>query len=92
MRSSRRASSSSRSRRAGGEAHAGGLWNVGMVYSRRGLRPEALTSRTAVCERLDVEAVRVHRHADHVDGVVGDDAEREVVGRALDEDDVTGLA
>ena len=69
-----------------------GLWNVGMVYSSRGLRPEALALAHGLRQRLHVEALRVQRHADHVDRVVGEDAQREVVRRALDEDDVTGLA
>ena len=41
-------------------------------------------------QRVDVQALLVDAHADDVHGVVGDDAEREVVGGALDEDHVAG--
>jgi len=39
-------------------------------------------------ERVDVETLFAERYADHLDGVIAQDAEREVVGGRLHEDDV----
>ncbi len=74
-----------------GQTHAGRV-----VVGRDGVeqarapsrRPDLADGRV---QRVHVETLRVQRHADDVHRVVGDDAQRQVVGRALDEDHVAGV-
>ena len=61
-----------------------------MVYSRQRAVAPRLRLAHGLRQCVDVQALLVDAHADDVHGVVGDDAEGEVVGGALDEHHVSG--